>query len=55
MQHGEWSQVVAIASRDVKKAQQAAEQLSIRKAYGSYEELLTDPRCRGDLTSQPLI
>jgi predicted dehydrogenase len=43
MQRGEWSQVVAIASRDLKKAQQAAEQLGIRKAYGSYEELLTDP------------
>jgi predicted dehydrogenase len=55
MQHGEWSQVVAIAFKGLKKAQQAAEQLSIRKAYGSYEELLTDPRCRGDLTFQPLI
>jgi predicted dehydrogenase len=43
MQLGEWSQVVAIASRDLKRAQQAAEQLGIRKAYGSYEDLLADP------------
>src|SRR5271166_879116 len=43
MQRGEWSQVVAIASRDLKRAQQAAEQLGIRKAYGSYEDLLADP------------
>lgn len=43
MQRGEWSQVVAIASRDLKKAQQAAEHLGIRQAYGSYEELLADP------------
>lgn len=43
MQRGEWSQVVAIASRDLKRAQQRAEQLGIRKAYGSYEDLLVDP------------
>jgi predicted dehydrogenase len=43
MQLGEWSQVVAIASRDIKKAQQTAEQLGIGKAYGSYEDLLGDP------------
>jgi predicted dehydrogenase len=43
MQRGEWSEVTAIASRDLKKAQQAAKQLGIRKAYGSYEELLADP------------
>jgi predicted dehydrogenase len=43
MQRGEWSQVFAIASRDLNKAQQAAEQLGIPKAYGSYEELLADP------------
>jgi predicted dehydrogenase len=43
MQRGEWSQIVGIASRDLKKAQQAAEELGIRKAYGSYEELLADP------------
>jgi predicted dehydrogenase len=42
MQLGEWSEVSAIASRDLAKAQQAAEQLRIPKAYGSYEELLAD-------------
>src|ERR1700726_3080916 len=43
MQRGEWSQVAAIASRDLKRAQQAAERLGIPKSYGSYEELLADP------------
>src|ERR1700736_2111247 len=43
MQRGEWSQVLAIASRDLTKAQQIAEKLGIRKAYGSYEEMLADP------------
>jgi predicted dehydrogenase len=42
MQKGEWSEVTAIASRDLKKAQAAAEELGIKKAYGSYEELLQD-------------
>jgi predicted dehydrogenase len=42
MQKGEWSEVTAIASRDLKKAQAAAEELGIKKAYGSYEELLRD-------------
>jgi predicted dehydrogenase len=43
MQKGEWSEVTAIASRDLPKAQQSAGPLGIRKAYGSYEELLADP------------
>jgi predicted dehydrogenase len=43
MQRGAWSDVVAIASRDLKKARAAADQLGIPKAYGSYEELLADP------------
>src|SRR5277367_2060701 len=43
MQRGEWSHVAAIASRDLKRAQQAAERLGIPKACGSYEELLADP------------
>src|SRR5260370_39143766 len=43
MQRGELSQVIAIASRDIRKARQAAEQLGIGKAYGTYEELLADP------------
>ena len=43
MQRGEWSEVTAIASRDLAKARQAAKELGIPKAYGSYEELLADP------------
>ena len=43
MQQGEWSRVTAIASRDLAKAQEAANALGIAKAYGSYEELLADP------------
>ena len=37
------SEVVAIASRDLTRAQAAAAQLGIAKAYGSYEELFADP------------
>ncbi|HXN21402.1 MAG TPA: Gfo/Idh/MocA family oxidoreductase [Candidatus Dormibacteraeota bacterium] len=43
MQKGEWSEIAAIASRDRRKAEQAARTLGIPKAYGSYEELLADP------------
>ena len=43
MQKGEWSEIAAIASRDLKKAKDAARKLGIAKAYGSYEELLADP------------
>ena len=43
MQQGEWSEVTAIASRDRKKAEEAARRLGIPKSYGSYEELLADP------------
>ncbi|MBU4226708.1 Gfo/Idh/MocA family oxidoreductase [bacterium] len=43
MQLGEYCTVTAIASRQLEKAQAAARQLSIEKAYGSYEELLADP------------
>ena len=42
MQKGEWNDVMAIASRDRNKAEQVAKDLGIRKAYGSYEELLAD-------------
>jgi predicted dehydrogenase len=42
MQTGAWSDVAAIASRDRKKAEQAAAKLGIAKAYGSYAELLAD-------------
>jgi predicted dehydrogenase len=43
MQRAEHAEVVAIASRDLAKAQAAAKDLGIAKAYGSYEELLADP------------
>src|SRR5204863_5457795 len=43
MQKSEWSEVVAIASRDAETARRAAAGLGIAKAYGSYEELLADP------------
>jgi predicted dehydrogenase len=43
MQLGKYCQVTAIASRTLEKAQAAASQLGIPKAYGSYEEVLADP------------
>ncbi|MCO6449792.1 MAG: Gfo/Idh/MocA family oxidoreductase [Caldilineales bacterium] len=43
MQKGQHSRVTAIASRDFDRAQTAADQLGIPKAYGSYEDLLADP------------
>lgn len=43
MQAGGWSEIAAIASRDGEKARQTADELGIGKAYGSYEELLSDP------------
>jgi predicted dehydrogenase len=43
MQRGEWSEIAAIASRDRAKAEKAARDFGIAKAYGSYEELLADP------------
>jgi predicted dehydrogenase len=43
MQAGDLCDIQAIASRDLGKAQQAAEALGIPRAYGSYEELLADP------------
>jgi predicted dehydrogenase len=44
MQRGAYSNIVAIASRDLEKARRAAADLGIPKAYGSYEELLADPQ-----------
>lgn len=43
MQAGAWSEVTAIASRDKRKAEEAARALGVPKAYGSYEELVGDP------------
>lgn len=42
MQQGDWSEVLAIASRDINKAKKAATQLGIPRAYGSYDDLLAD-------------
>ncbi len=44
MQKGQYSQVVAIASRAPDKARPLARELGIPKVYGSYEELLADPQ-----------
>jgi predicted dehydrogenase len=43
MQRGAWTTVDAIASRDDAKARQAARELGVRKAYGSYDALIADP------------
>lgn len=43
MMQGQFSEVVAIASRDSIKARETAAELGIAKAYGSYEELIADP------------
>jgi predicted dehydrogenase len=42
MQRGTLTEIVGIASRDRAKAEQAARELGIPKAYGSYEEMLAD-------------
>jgi predicted dehydrogenase len=43
MQRGAWTRVDAIASRDESKARQAAQELGLARAYGSYEALIADP------------
>ena len=43
MLKAEHTELVAIASRDLAKAQAAAQKFGLPKAYGSYEELLADP------------
>lgn len=43
LQRSPLAQVSAIASRDLDKARQAAAELGIAKAYGSYAELVADP------------
>jgi predicted dehydrogenase len=42
MQQGKHCEIVAIASRDIENARNAAAQLGIGRFYGSYEELLAD-------------
>ena len=43
MQQGSDVAVVAIASRDRRRAEQVAQRLGIERAYGTYEALLADP------------
>lgn len=43
MQRGQYSEITAIASRDLKTGQETAARLGIAKAYGSYDELIADP------------
>jgi predicted dehydrogenase len=43
MQKSVYCEVAAIASRDLERARDAAAKLGIPRAYGSYEELLSDP------------
>jgi predicted dehydrogenase len=43
MQKGDWSEIIAICSRDKKKSEETARAMGIPKAYGSYEELVADP------------
>ena len=43
MQLSKTGDILALASRNLGKAQELCERLSILKAYGSYEELLSDP------------
>lgn len=44
MQKSGLCEVSAIASRNLTRAQSVAQELSISKSYGSYEELLADPK-----------
>lgn len=43
MQKGQCTEIVGIASRDLGRAQAAARELGIPKAYGSYDAMLADP------------
>src|SRR5882724_3761256 len=42
-QRSQLGSVVAIASRDLAQAKEVATKLSIERAFGSYDELLSDP------------
>src|SRR6516165_9644745 len=43
LERGRYASVVALASRDARRADTTAAQLGIGAAYGSYEALLADP------------
>lgn len=42
MQKGKFTEIAAIASRDIERAEEFAGKLGISKAFGSYDELLAD-------------
>src|SRR5687768_1444756 len=44
MQRSAWCDVVALASRDGRRARAAADELGIPRAHGSYDALLEDPQ-----------
>lgn len=52
LQQSELCEVAAIASRNEGKAREAADELGIEKAYGSYEAMLADPEI--DIIYNPL-
>lgn len=43
MKKGDLCDMIAIASRNIEQAKQAAKELNLPKYYGTYEELLNDP------------
>jgi predicted dehydrogenase len=53
MQQGQYSEVSAIASRNLETAKSVAAQLGIPKAYGSYEDLLADPEIEAVYNPMP--
>src|ERR1700756_3097790 len=52
MMHCTRAELYAIASREIGRARQAADRFGMPKAYGSYEELLRDPKI--DVIYNPL-
>jgi len=52
MQRCQYATIDAICSRDLSKAREAAHELGIPRAYGSYEELIADPNI--DVIYNPL-
>ena len=53
MQHGKLSKIVAIASRTHESAREAAKNLKIPKAFGSYQDLLDDTSIDADYIPLP--
>src|SRR5688500_10296893 len=53
MQRSSWCEITAIASREPSRAKEAAQELRIPSAYGSYEELLADENVEADYNPLP--